>query len=184
MDARFPISSPLRLLATSYRPDRGLVDAAPGAPVPPEAVAVRVEGEPEGGAALSIECRDAAGKPAALLVRLGPEAAEGLGGTLLRGSGGALAWEARFNGGNGGATIRLGGRSAFVTGSRARELAEALDPGRTSRPFAAEVDRIAAELRALAGRLGTCRGWKELNPLAVAASLGEIAGRLAPEGGR
>lgn len=37
-----------------------------------------------------------------------------------------LSWTARFNNGNGGASIHLGGRSVFVSGSQARALAVAL----------------------------------------------------------
>lgn len=43
----------------------------------------------------------------------------------------ALTWEARFNDGRGGASIYLGGHTAFVSGKEAHDLAEALYPRRT-----------------------------------------------------
>lgn len=59
-----------------------------------------------------------------------------------------LRFEARFNGGQGGASIYLGGRSAFLTGRPALELAEALDPGRTSRTFRPAAEDAVLDLRA------------------------------------
>lgn len=194
MDVRIDLSTPaaLRGFATSYRPERGLVEmteAGPGFAVPATAVSLRIESAPERFAGpsvlLSIEC-EVAGKPAALRLDLSAEDAGALAEALPPAEGAELRWEARFNGGQGGATIEWGGRSTFLTGRPARQLAAALDPGRASRPFAAEIERksaeIAAELRGLAGDARLGRAFDLADRAEALAARAEALGVARPAG--
>lgn len=129
---------------------------------------------------------------------LGPEAeaelfdlARGAAEALESPPSGPLAFEARFNGGQGGASIYLGGVSAFVQGRAARDLAEALDPGRSSRPFAAElgrrIERAEARLARMAAQIRADGDPSHLAEQAegIAAELrGKAAGSSRPASSR
>lgn len=184
MEHKIEVSATLRGFAASYRPERGLVEmtgTGPGFPVPAAARELIVDIY-DGFAELGIGC-EVEGRPAALYVRISREQAAELAGALRpEAPAPELRWEARFNGGAGGASIYFGEHSTFLTGRPARQLAEALDPGRASRPFAAEIERraedgareaaaLAARLRHLAAHVWSLLDSEQVEALAIADAI-------------
>ena len=90
-----------------------------------------------------------------------------------------IEWTARFNNGNGGASIAIDGRSVFVTGEQARELAAALvgPPraalGETSEEWSARVRSMTRDERRAAAD-STCAPL-EAAALAVSAGITQAA---------
>lgn len=89
-----------------------------------------------------------------------------------------LTWIARFNGGLAGASITLDGRTEFVTGKRAKALAEALDPRQHHvKTLREQIANLETSLRACEADLNAIRcAYLDVN--GTTATITEIVGSL------